>query len=149
MRLGNLGLALVGLLAYQNRDKIAEVLRAKLPTGDRSAGQPGNLFESVVGGTGLGELLERFRTAGTSEQVDSWVGRGENQPLTREQVQKAIDPQTMEELARQTGFSKEDLIDRIARDLPDAVDKVTPGGQLPPQGPSPRGPNLLDDVPTP
>ena len=35
MRLGNLGLALVGLLAYQNRDKIAEVLRAKVPTGDR------------------------------------------------------------------------------------------------------------------
>lgn len=148
MRLGNLGLALVGLLAYQNRDKIAEVLRAKLPTGNRPDGQPGNLFESVVGSSGLGELLERFRNAGTSEQVDSWVGRGENQPLTREQVQNAIDPQTLEELARQTGFSTSDLIDRIARDLPDAVDQVTPGGQLPPEVPSLHEPNLLDDVPT-
>ena len=145
MRLGNLGLALVGLLAYQNRDKIAEVLRAKLPTGDRPAG---NLFESVVGGSGLGELLERFRSAGASEQVDSWVSRGENQPITRAQVQTAIDPQTLEELAKQTGLSKEDLVVRIARDLPDAVDKVTPAGQLPPQENSSRGPNLLDDVPS-
>ena len=108
----------------------------------------GNLFESVVGGSGLGELLERFRSAGASEQVDSWVSRGENQPITREQVQTAIDPQTLEELAKQTGVSKEDLVDRIVRDLPDAVDKVTPAGQLPPEENSSRGPNLLDDVPS-
>lgn len=144
MKLGNLGLAVLGLLAYQNRDKIADVLRAKLPTGDRPAG---NVFESVIGGSGLGELLERFRNAGASEQVDSWVSRGENQPITREHVEKVIDQQTLDELAKQTGLNKEDLIDRITHDLPDAVDKVTPAGQLPPKEPASRGPNLLDDVP--
>lgn len=143
MKLGNLGLAVLGLLAYQNRDKIADVLRAKLPTGDRPAE---NVFESVVGGSGLGELLERFRSAGASEQVDSWVSRGENQPITREQVEKAIDPQTLDELAKQTGLGKEDLIHRIARDVPKAVDQLTPVGQLPPKETS-RAPNLLDDVP--
>ena len=146
MGLGRLGLALVGLLAYQNRDKIGDFLRRQVPPGQGGGGS-GNVLDSVLSGSGLREVLDRFRGAGASEQVDSWVSRGDNQPPTREQIENAIDPATLDELSRQTGVSKEELIERIARDLPPAVDGLTPSGQLPADGPIPDGPNLLDDVP--
>src|SRR5262249_22950172 len=105
------------------------------------------IFDDVVTASGLREVLDRFRGAGAGEQVDSWLSRGENQPLQRDQVERAIDPETLEELARQTGLSKEDLIERITRDLPEAVDKMTPTAELPSESDKTRGPNLLDDVP--
>jgi YidB-like protein len=64
-------------------------------------------------------------------------------------VEAAIDPKTINELSSQTGLSREELLERIARDLPDAVDKKTPNGQLPgaDENTKPREPNLLDPVP--
>ncbi len=72
----------------------------------------------------------------------SWVGKGANQPIQPEQVEKAIDPQTLRDLAAQTGLSHDELLDRLTRELPDAVDKLTPDGRMPVDGP-----NLLDDLP--
>lgn len=148
MALRGLALALLGLLAYQNRDKIGDYLRRQTEPG--SPGNPqggGGGFGDLISGTGIREVLDRFRTAGAGEQVDSWVSRGENQPISRDQVERAIDPETLESLSRQTGLSKEELIERILRDLPAAVDKATPTGQMPPEGKLPEEPNLLEDVP--
>jgi uncharacterized protein YidB (DUF937 family) len=100
-------------------------------------------------GGGLGEILERFRQAGAGKQADSWVRQGPNEPIRRDQVEKAIDPETLEQLSRQTGMSREELLERITADLPDAVDKMTPQGQVPDQPVHPAEPNLLDDVPGP
>ncbi|WP_292665436.1 YidB family protein, partial [Mesorhizobium sp.] len=63
-----------------------------------SAGSPG----------GLGDILDRLRNAGAGDQVNSWVSRGSNRPVRPEQVEKAIDPQMLDDLAEQTGV-------RIAR----------------------------------
>ncbi|MER9554385.1 YidB family protein [Mesorhizobium sp. M0323] len=92
---------------------------------------------------GLGDILDRLRNAGAGDQVDSWVSKGSNRPVQREQVEKAIDPQTLNDLAEQTGLSHDELLDRLTRELPDAVDKLTPDGQLP----ASKGPNLLDEIP--
>lgn len=139
MAIGRLGLAVLGLLAYQNRDKIGTWLRRQ--------SQPGSPIDNLVAGTGLSDVLQRLRNAGASEQVDSWVSRGENQPLTADQVTRAIDSTTLDELSRQTGLSREELIERITKDLPGAVDGLTPTGQVPPEHDQGTGPNLLDDVP--
>jgi hypothetical protein len=72
------------------------------------------------------------------------VKTGANQPLNPESVERAIDPETLAELSAQTGLSREELLKRLAADIPQAVDKLTPNGE-PPQGSS-KG--LLDDVPT-
>ena len=89
--------ALLGLLAiagYQNRDKIAEMLKGGGATGDKpgSGTQPslggvlGNLGgEGTTGGAGgllgggLGELLERFKQSGQGEVAHSWVNNGPQQ----------------------------------------------------------------------
>ncbi|MES0033255.1 YidB family protein [Mesorhizobium sp. M0040] len=99
----------------------------------------------VVAGSpgGLGDILDRLRNAGAGDQVDSWVSKGSNRPVQRDQVEKAIDPQTLSDLAEQTGLSHDELLDRLTRELPDAVDKLTPDGQLP----AGNGPDLLDEVP--
>jgi uncharacterized protein YidB (DUF937 family) len=71
---------------------------------------------------------------GASEQIitaESWVGTGPNKPVTPPQLEQAIGPEVLETLSKQTGLSREDLLARLSRELPDAVDKYTPQGRLP------------------
>src|SRR3954451_9088854 len=147
--------ALLGLLAvagYQNRDKIAEMLRgagggAAAPgqTGPGAQGQSGGLggvLEQLRGSGGgggaggflsggLGELIDRFKQNGQGETVDSWVGTGPNKQIAPPQLEQAIGPDVLEALSQQTGLSKQELVARLSRELPDAVDKYTPQGRLP------------------
>ena len=144
--------ALLGLLAvagYQHRDKIAEFLggigqNRPAGAGPGGAGQSGiggflgQLGESLGGAGaggllsgGLSELLERFKQSGHGETAESWVGTGPNKPVTPPQLERAIGPEVLETLSKQTGLSREELLTRLSRELPDAVDKYTPHGHLP------------------
>jgi uncharacterized protein YidB (DUF937 family) len=89
------------------------------------------IMDDVGSGGGLSDILERFRNAGSRVEVDSWVRQGPNKPIDALQIQAAIDPQTLDELSGQTGLSREKLLDRIAKDLPETVDQMTPNGRLP------------------
>ena len=80
---------------------------------------------------GLGELVERFTQSGHGETAESWVGTGPNKPVTPPQLEQAIGPEVLETLSKQTGLSREELLARLSRELPDAVDKYTPQGRLP------------------
>lgn len=144
-------LALLGLLAaagYQNRGKIGDALAGlKRPQGgaaadgdqqDRQAGAlggPGGLLggaglASVLSG-GLRDLVERFKQNGQGQAADSWVRTGPNQELAPAQLEQAIGPDVLGALAQQTGLSREELLARLTRDLPAAVDQLTPDGRLP------------------
>jgi uncharacterized protein YidB (DUF937 family) len=142
--------ALLGLLAvagYQNRDKIKEMLGgltqspSGIPGGGSQGSQGGGLGNlggllsgasvgSVLSG-GLRDLIERFKQNGQGTAVDSWVKTGPNQPVGPEQLQQAIGPEVLNTLSQQTGLSREELLSRLTRELPDAVDKFTPDGRLP------------------
>ena len=141
-------IALLGLLAvagYQNRDKIAEVLggRKQEPGGgpgqsNQQGGVLGNLGGLLSGASagsvlsgGLGSLIERFRQNGQGQAADSWVRTGPNLPLGPDQLEQAIGPDVMNTLSQQTGLSREELLSRLTRELPAAVDKFTPDGRLP------------------
>jgi uncharacterized protein YidB (DUF937 family) len=135
--------ALLGLLAiagYQNRDKLAEMLGGKQGAPGQTGlggllGQlSGGLGAGGVGGLlsgGLGELVERFKQSGQADAVDSWVSTGPNKQIAPSQVEQAIGPEVLETLLKQTGLSREEILARLSRELPDAVDKYTPQGQLP------------------
>jgi uncharacterized protein YidB (DUF937 family) len=139
--------ALLGMLAiagYQNRDKIAEMLRGigQPSQGNAAQGGIGRLLDhlkSSLGGAGaggilgggLGELLERFKQSGHGHTAESWVKTGPNTPCTAAQLEQAIGPDVMNTLLTQTGLSKDELLSRLCRELPDAVDKYTPQGRLP------------------
>lgn len=139
--------ALLGLLAiagYQNRDKIAEMLGGlgqRHPAGPGQGGLAGVLGQlgSSLGGAnsgsilsgGLGELINRFKNAGQGDTADSWVATGPNRPCTPGQLEQALGPEAMETLSQHTGLGREELLSRLCRELPNAVDKYTPQGRLP------------------
>lgn len=145
--LGKVALAMLGLLAFQNRDKIGDFLRNKTGTDPQGGGGMLDDLSKGVSGTALGDILDRFRGAGAGEKVDTWVRSGPNAPVSRDEVVAALDDETIDALARQTGMPREELIDRITRDLPEAVDKMTPTGALPDRSGDAANPTLLDDVP--
>lgn len=141
--------ALLGLLAvagYQNRDKIGEWLggvtqpgggaqTAPGPTGSAQGegGILGNLGGMLgAGGIGgmVGELVDRFRQAGQGEKADSWVRQGPNQEVEAPDLEQALGQQMIETLTRQTGLSRDELLARLSRVVPQAVDSATPDGTL-------------------
>jgi uncharacterized protein YidB (DUF937 family) len=141
--------ALLGLLAvagYKNRDKIQELLGGRqgasggpgLNTQPAQQGAPGGLG-GLLGGLGagtmlsggIGELIERFKRSGQSQAADSWVSTGPNQPLAPDQLEQALGPDVLSSLSQHTGLSRDELLSRLTRELPDAVDQFTPQGRLP------------------
>ncbi|MER9108128.1 YidB family protein [Mesorhizobium sp. M0848] len=130
--LGRLAVAMLGILAYQNRDKIGDLIRG---AGNRDPNNTqGGLLDQLskgVSGTAFGGILDRFRNAGAGSKVDSWVSTGPNEPIDPKDVETAIDEDTLTALSMQTGLSRDELIARITKDLPEAVDKLTPRGELP------------------
>ncbi|HET7237771.1 MAG TPA: YidB family protein, partial [Terrimicrobiaceae bacterium] len=81
--------------------------------------------------SGLGELIDRFKQSGQGETAESWVKTGPNKPCTAAQLEQAIGPEVLATLSEQTGLSREELVSRLCRELPDAVDKYTPQGHIP------------------
>jgi uncharacterized protein YidB (DUF937 family) len=87
---------------------------------------------------GLAELVDRFRQSGQGETAESWVGTGPNKSIAPSQLQQAIGPDVLDALSQQTGLSQEELLTRLSRELPNAVDKYTPQGRLPTESEFPR-----------
>lgn len=83
---------------------------------------------------GLGGLLEHFQQNGYGDTANSWVSPGENKPIDNGQLSQALGPNMLDELARTTGLSKEDIVGRLAKSLPQAVDDLTPQGRVPDAG---------------
>ena len=142
--------ALLGLLAlagYQNRDKLGELLKGatdnNAPAGAGNQQGPlggllGNLGGTLAGGGvggllsgGLGELLERFKQNGEGDAAESWINKGANKELPPPQLKQAIGADVLAALEQQTGLSQEELLARLSRELPAAVDQYTPDGRLP------------------
>lgn len=133
--------ALLGLLAvagYQNRDKIGEWLggatqaeSANAASGPSGAarGAGGILGAGGLGGM-LGELVDRFKQAGQGEKADSWVRQGPNQEVAAPELEQALGPEMIDTLTRQTGLSRDELLARLSRVVPQAVDSSTPDGTL-------------------
>ena len=142
--------ALLGLLAvagYQNRDKISELLKG----GTNNASQPGGggtqspwggllgNLGGMLGGAGaggllsggLGQLLENFQQNGHGDTAQSWINSGPNKEISPPEVKQAIGPDVLAALEKQTGLSQEELLARLSRELPAAVDKYTPDGRIP------------------
>lgn len=138
-------LALLGLAAvagYQNRDKLAELFGQ--PNGAPDNGQGLALtgaaqdFRQTLGqGMGgivsvLSQLVDQAKAANprAAEAVESWVGRGQNQPLPAQDLQSALGDDLLAELSSRTGLSQADLLARLGDVLPQTVDTLTPEGAI-------------------
>jgi uncharacterized protein YidB (DUF937 family) len=93
------------------------------PTTDTS--DPGG----VLGG--LGGLLNKLEQGGLGDQTKSWVGSGQNQPVSPSQLGSALGPSVIKTVSQLTGLSEEDLTKQLSQILPGVVNGLTPNGRLP------------------
>lgn len=137
--------ALLGLLAvagYQNRDKLAEWF-GNLQANQQPTDAPAGLDKVLDGrqsttaggiggllGNGIQELIERFKQNGRGDTAESWVRSGPNDAITGPDLEQAIGPDVMERLIGQTGLSREEIVARLSKQLPEAVDRYTPDGRV-------------------
>src|SRR3974390_1726975 len=95
-----------------------------------SAGsQPTSDAGGVLGG--LGGLLNKLKQGGLGDQTKSWVGSGQNQPVSPGQLGSALGPSILKTVSQLTGLSEEDLTKQLSQVLPGVVNGLTPNGKLP------------------
>lgn len=86
---------------------------------------------------GLQGVMAKLTSNGQGQQVQSWVGTGENQPVSGTDVKQALDDDSLNKLAQQAGTTPDKVSDDVARVLPQMVSKATPQGEVPQQGDDP------------
>jgi uncharacterized protein YidB (DUF937 family) len=99
--------------------------------GDLIGGMLGGGAAAGGGAGGLGDLLERFQHAGFGEQAQSWVGTGQNLPIPADIIGQIFGSGSLSQIAQQAGLSEHEASEGLSQLLPEVVDRVTPGGQVP------------------
>jgi uncharacterized protein YidB (DUF937 family) len=90
----------------------------------------GGAAGSVISG-GLGDLLNQLQQGGHGDTANSWVGKGENKPISKDDLASALGADQLDQLSAHSGLSRDDLLDGLSRYLPQVVDHLTPEGRLP------------------
>jgi uncharacterized protein YidB (DUF937 family) len=80
---------------------------------------------------GLQGLIEKFQKGGLGEVVSSWVGTGDNLPVSADQISTMLGADKIQEIAGKAGISGNQVSDGLASLLPQLIDKLTPNGQVP------------------
>jgi len=119
----------------------APSVNAGLPGG--SGGGLGDLLKGGLGGLlaggaagsvisgGLGDLLKQFQQNGQGEAANSWVSPGPNKSISPGDLAKALGADQIDNLASQSGLSRDELLSGLSQHLPDVINHLTPDGRLP------------------
>jgi uncharacterized protein YidB (DUF937 family) len=83
---------------------------------------------------GISGLVQQFHDKGLGDVVNSWVGTGQNLPISADQIKSVLSNEHVQAFAAKAGISPEVASAKIAEVLPMIMDKLTPNGQLPAQG---------------
>jgi uncharacterized protein YidB (DUF937 family) len=103
---------------------------------DTGAEHRANAIVQMIGGHegGSAGMIQRFQNLGLGNMIASWLGSGDNMPITATQVQKVFGTTKISALAGKFGISPEAASSKIAELLPTVVDKLSPDGALPEGG---------------
>lgn len=122
---GGLGGLLGGLLSGQQGG--AANLAALIPVVTSMLGNDG-------AHGGLGGLISKFQQAGMGDQMASWVGTGENLPISADQLSQVLGSGALGDIASQLGVGTNEAGGLLAQVLPTLIDQLTPQGQAPAGG---------------
>lgn len=79
---------------------------------------------------GVQGLVEKFQQGGLEQIVKSWIGNGENLPISVSQIFDIFGKQNIDTAADEVGISQEDAPNLLSEYLPKIVDTLSPNGQL-------------------
>ncbi|MDE2578494.1 MAG: DUF937 domain-containing protein [Hyphomicrobiales bacterium] len=99
------------------------------------------LLQKALAGTdlhNLSGLLDKLRASGLGPQVNSWLGRGPNQPITAQQLEQALGPQIVASVSQTLNMAPDTVFGFLAKFLPMIIDTLSPNGtlQAPPATPA-------------
>ncbi len=119
-----------------------------------SGGEHSGLLHGVLdllGGSeesgGLPGLVRSFREKGLDDIISSWVGTGQNLPISGDQIVNGLGPDAIGRLAAKAGIPPEIATSALTRILPGVIDKLTPQGKIPEPGLLQEGLKLLRGAP--
>ena len=105
--------------------------------GSQGSGQ-GDALQAVIamlarggqGSGGLDGLVQQFQQGGLGDLIASWVGTGQNLPVSASQLQDVLGSDMLSQFAQQLGLPPGEAAGQLSQLLPQVVDKLTPNGQL-------------------
>jgi uncharacterized protein YidB (DUF937 family) len=148
-----LTMAILGLLAFKAVKHLAggsQQPQTSTPrSGSASAAVPpgggglGNVLGGLLGGAtaggaagsvlsgGLGDLMKQLQQGGLGDAASTWVSNGPNKAVSPGDLSSALGADQINMLADQTGMSSDELLQNLAKHLPDVINHLTPDGRLP------------------
>jgi uncharacterized protein YidB (DUF937 family) len=146
-----LTMAILGLLAFKAVKHLtagSQQPQASTPrSGGASAPVPpgglGNVLGGLLGGAaaggaagsvlsgGLGDLMKQLQQGGLGDAASTWVSNGPNKSISPSDLSSALGADQINTLASQTGMSSDELLQNLAKHLPDVINHLTPEGRLP------------------
>jgi uncharacterized protein YidB (DUF937 family) len=120
-------------------DNIVSALDSSSGTAPGGAAQSSAVVSQVLGmlrgqggaTNGLRNLLQAFEAGGLGHLFQSWVGTGQNLPVSPQQIQNVLGSSGMlQRIAQATGMQPADVAQHLSTVLPHIVDHLTPNGQI-------------------
>ncbi len=98
-------------------------------------GDMGGIMEALGGLTGgegmdLAGIADKLKQGGLGDQVDSWMGDGENQAVSADQIKDAVGADKISEMAGKMGCDADSAAEQLSQALPSVMDKASSGGGL-------------------
>ncbi|MYN07626.1 YidB family protein [Pseudoduganella aquatica] len=128
-------------------DQLAGQVLGSLGSQQQDPVPQGDLVNTVMGllnqAGGLQGLLQKLQASGLGDQVASWVGTGENQTVSGNQIADALGSGQLAQIAQQAGLEPEHASAGLAQLLPQIIDQLTPNGAVPQDDMVAQGLSLL------
>ncbi len=99
-----------------------------------SPGDLGDILGQIFGGGGaqkLPDVVKQFEEKGMREQVESWIGTGSNKPVDRRQIEDVFGQRELDRMAQSKNIDRDRLAEVLAKYIPQIINELTPGGQMP------------------
>ncbi|MBV5269411.1 MAG: DUF937 domain-containing protein [Afipia sp.] len=114
-------------------DMLTSVMASRAASELETAVIPVVLSEVLGNGSegGLSAIVARLQQAGFGDQVKSWIGTGQNLPISAQQLQQVLGSDVVKQLATRFGIPVDQLSTVLAQVLPTAIDQASPKGTLP------------------
>ncbi|MDP8051918.1 YidB family protein [Pasteurella atlantica] len=89
------------------------------------------LLQSLLSSQGGVEgLMGKLQQGGLGDVVSSWIGTGENQEVSSQQIKEVIGEDALRNVAQQAGVDENEVPNLLSQYLPQVVDKLSPNGEL-------------------
>jgi len=105
-----------------------ELLASKM--GDKAGGMMEALSGLTGGNLDMGSLMGKLTEGGLGDQVQSWMGDGDNQPVSDDQLKAALGEDQIAAASEKMGCDADSCAQQLSENLPDLADKFSGGGSM-------------------